>query len=440
MPGFGDAIEALQGSDTAAMNICSSIDLEIIRHALTLTGTQSIRRRKLPAEMVVWLIIGMALFTDSSIENIVSRLGLSLDGNVSKSSVFEAREKLGSAPISVLFEMLCRCWTERSRSDVFNKFCVYAIDGTFIRVPDSDDNYSAFGKPQSRRSEAGYPQVRMVAAIDTHSRLMYGANIGPIACSEANLSAPVLERLPDSSICLMDRGFQGNERFWSITSKKSDRHFVCRVKENAQFIAQQQLKDGSVIGVILTTGVARTKNPELPKQLPVRVIDYQIDKNQQVRLFTSLMDSATYPASNIVDLYHERWEVELCFKEIKNDLFEQRMALRSRKPDGVYQEMWGALIMYNLIRRKMFLVAAEHKTDAARISFHISSVLIYNFFSGHSADPALGRLPERLRKLSEEMWRLRLPPRRAHRRFPRAVKVPVGPYPRKLPKERQSRS
>lgn len=165
----------------------------------------------------MWLVIGMALFTINSIENVVNRLDLSLGGIVSKSSVFEARAKLGAAPIALLFSLLSRKWTEKSRTDCFAEHRVDALDGTNIRVPDSDENFQAFGKHYSPRGESGYPQIRMVAAVDTSSRLLCGANFGPLSHSEARLAEPVFASLPAGSICLMDRGCQGNERFWKIT-------------------------------------------------------------------------------------------------------------------------------------------------------------------------------------------------------------------------------
>lgn len=195
-----------------------------------------------------------------------------------------------------------------------------------------------------------------------------------------------------------------------------------------------------MIGFVQTTSAARRSTPGLPERISVRVIDYKIVRHPRVRLFTSLLDSKKYPSRKIVELYHERWEIELCFREIKVDLFERREAIRSRNSEGVHQETWGALIMYNLIRRRMFVVAKEHDGSAPQISFHIAAVLICNFFSGHSSDPAVGRILEPLRRLSDEIWRLRLPPRRAHRRFPRAVKLPVSSYPRKLPKPRKKGS
>ena len=436
MKAFGDAVTMLQQPTTDTSEIFSEIDESLINEALYLSGVQSIRRRKLPAEDVAWLVIGMSLFTDSSVENVATRLGISLGGSVSKSAVCQARDRLGADPMRRIFALLCDAWSSGNSTDMFSDFRLFAIDGAQLRVPDSDANFYEFGKNGSRNGITAYPKVRLVASLDVRTRLLADASFGPVKKQESEMSEEIFARLPDNSICLLDRGYQGNLRFWRIVDQGINRHFVCRVRAATRFIGTQPLPDGSVLGYIDTGSPSQRKDPNLPRRLPVRVVEYRVAGHEPVRIFTSLLDPFRFPGSAIANLYHQRWEVELAFKELKTDLLDRREALRSRKPEGVRQELWGALIMYNLIRRRMHSVAKAHGVSANRMSFHVSSILIYDFFLSHSNDPAIGRLPERIAKLSEEIWRLHLPPRRSHRSFPRVVKIKMSPYLRKRPKTR----
>lgn len=439
MTNFGHAVAMLQEPNTNTSQLFSDLDISLVGKALALSGAQSIRRRKLPAEDVAWLVIGMALFSDSSVDNVARRLGISLKGPAGKSSICQARDRLGSEPMRHIFHLLVEAWGTQSPSDAFSGFSLLAIDGAQLRVPDSDENYYEFGKNGSRNGVTAYPKVRFVASLDVRTRLLADAALGPVKRQESEMSEEIFSRLPDNSICLLDRGYQANMRFWKIVADGVNRHFVCRVRSGTQFVGTQPLADGSVLGYINTGSPSRRKDPKLPRRIPVRVVEYRVVGHEPVRIFTSLLDPCKFPGSAIAGLYHERWEVELAFKEFKADLLDRRETLRSRKPEGIRQELWGALIMYNLIRRRMQVVARAHGVSANRISFHVSSILIYDFFLAHCGDPALGRLPERLSKLSEEIWRLHLPPRRSHRAFPRAVKIKMSPYLRKRPKARSER-
>jgi hypothetical protein len=155
-------------------------------------------------------------------------------------------------------------------------------------------------------------------------------------------------------------------------------------------------------------------------------------------LLTSLLDAKKYPAREIVALYHERWELELGYDEMKTHMLNREEAIRSRTPAGVRQELWGVFLAYNMVRLEMARVAVEAKIEPTRISFIESLRLIRSEWEWLSvASP--GAIPKRLAALREAMKRYVLPPRRRERRFPRAVKIKMSAYPRKRPKVERSK-
>lgn len=165
--------------------------------------------------------------------------------------------------------------------------------------------------------------------------------------------------------------------------------------------------------------------------IDVRVIDYRVEGHETIRLFTSLLDDAAYPARDLVVLYYERWEMEVAFDELKTDMLNRKESLRSQSREGVEQEIWSMLLTYNLIRREMALTAQSNGAKPSVMSFKSSLLFIHDFFISHAGDPATGRLPERLRRLRDELWRYRLPPRRSERSAPRQVKIRMSAYPKK---------
>ncbi len=181
---------------------------------------------------------------------------------------------------------------------------------------------------------------------------------------------------------------------------------------------------------------ARVKNPELPKTVVVRVIQYQRKGFRPQRLMTSLVDAEQYPAKEIVEVYHERWEIELSYREVKTEMLEGSL-LRSKEPKRVCQEIWGLLIAYNLIRLEMQRVAKAANVSPLRISFVAACHLICNEWLW-CAFASPGSVPRHLLELAQQLSLFILPPRRS-RWYPRKVKSPYGRYPRKSPREKGKR-
>jgi len=180
-----------------------------IEMALTATGTATVRRRRLPEEEVIWVVLGMALFRDRRIEDVVSKLDLALPGGggtVARSSVAEARARLGSEPMKWLFERSASEWAHTSAAaHRWRGLSLYGIDGSRLRVPDTEENRAHFGGQSGRKgSESGYPMARVVALMVQRSHLLAGVWFGPYGGTHELAPAKELQKtVPDESLTVV---------------------------------------------------------------------------------------------------------------------------------------------------------------------------------------------------------------------------------------------
>lgn len=441
---LGQALRAVgEGERAECFELFSrTLDIEWVRRVLQTTGTASVRKRKLPAEAVVWLVIGMALLRDRSIDEVVRHLDLSLpDGaqrtRVSHSAVVQARTRLGGEPLAVLFEETAKHWATKTAEELrWRGLAVYGVDGTTLLVADTVDNEMAFGRPASGRTPGAYPQLRLVALMVLRAHVLASVVPGSYNTNEQVLAERLWATLPEDSVVVVDKGFISYRVFHSIQSSGRSRHWLCRAKKNLKWHVVRRLGPGDDLVEIPIHRSLRKAHPELPESLPARVVHYQRPGFRPQTLLTSLLDPVAFPAHEIIELYHERWELEIGFDEIKTHTLERCETLRSKASVGVLQELWGLAIAYNLVRLEMLRVAQHLRSPPARISFRHALMLVRNFLlSAWLASP--GVLPKRLDALHQEIALLLLPPRR-DRRYPREVKIKMSPYKKKSAPARTS--
>jgi hypothetical protein len=416
-----------------------AIDPDWVAEALEATGSATVRRRKLPAEQVLWVVIAMGLFRDRSIQEVIHHLDLVLParrggatgrGVVTSSAVVQARDRVGDAPLSALFEQTAARWAGASAdAHRWRGLSVYGVDGSALRVPDTPENEGAFGRPGSSRGSAAYPQLRLVVLMVLRSHLLAGVSLGPWSKGEVTLAEPLWARLPDRSLTILDRGFLAYALLHRLATSGSERHWLIRAKSNLTCKTLRRLGPKDQIVAISVSRQTRRAHPELPETLEVRAIRYQRKGFRPQMLLTSLLDSRAYPAAEIAELYHERWELELGFDEIKTHALEREEAMRSRAPERVRQELWGLAIAYNLVRLHMQHAAQRAAVPPTRISFRHALLLLRGFWQLTAWIASPGKLPRRLDDLHREIALLVLPPRRP-RRYPRAVKIKMTNYPR----------
>lgn len=416
----------------------SHIDHAWIEAALTATGTASMRRRRLPAEQVIWLVLGMALMRNRPIADVAARLELILpkangDTGCAPSALVQARARLGDEPMEWLFRHCARRWAHASaRTHAWRELALYAVDGTTHRVADSEVNRTHFGIPNGGEgNDGGYPVVRMTALMALRSHLIADAKIGPYTVSEQSLAECHWAEIPDDSLTIVDKYYQGAKYLVGLQRTGKNRNWLVRAKTSSSYRVIESLGVNDDLVEFNVSSVARTKDKTLPKTFVARAIKYQFaDSNGPQCIVTSLLDSERYPADELIAIYHERWEIELGYDEIKTHMLERQETIRSRTVEGVKQELWGILLAYNLVRLEMERAAAQVDIPPSRISFVTALRLIRDeWLWCVVASP--GSIPAKLQRMREHLLESVLPPRRSSRRYPRAVKVATSKYPKK---------
>lgn len=412
------------------------IDPAWVEAALAATGTATLRRRRLPADQVVWIVLGMGMFRDRPIEDVVSKLDLALPGSggtIARSSISQARERVGSEPVRWLFELCAETWSKASaRANRWRGLDLFGIDGTTVRVPDTPENREMFGGQSGRgESESGYPLVRVVALMVLRSHLLAACSFGPYSTGEVPYARKLLPSIPAKSLTILDRGFFGARLLLEIESA-DERHWLTRARSDLRVKrVVQRIGRGDEILEVAVSKHSLAQDPELPSTWRVRAIRYRRKGFKEQTLLTSLRDAKQYPAAEVVALYHERWELELGYDEIKTELLDREEAIRSKKPDGVKQELWGILLAYNLVRLEIERLAQDAAVEPTRISFVEALRLIRDEWEWLSVTSP-GAIPKRLEAMRRNLKRYVLPPRRA-RTFPRVVKLKMSNYDRKRP-------
>jgi hypothetical protein len=436
-----------QGSEASFSLFAQSLDPAWVEQALTATGTATLRRRKLPAEYVVWLVIGMAMLRDRSIAEVVRHLDLVMPTptgkrqHVSSGAVVQARDRLGAEPLAWLFHTTAAHWASASAEEHrWRGLAVLGVDGSTLRVPDSPENDAHFGRAGTSRGDAGaaYPQLRLVTLMVLRSHLLLDAAFGPYSHSEQSLAQHLWPQLPESSLVIVDRGFATYDNFQTLSDPTHQRYWLTRAKQGqrmAPLRVIQHLGPGDALVELRPSQATRKLHPTLPETLTVRAIQYQRQGFRAQTLLTSLLDPVAFPAAEIIALYHERWELELAYDELKTHTLEREEAsLRCKNPDRVSQELWGLAVAYNLVRLTMAQAARRAGVLPNEISYRHTLHFVRAFWiSAWLASP--GVLPKRLLALYDELPLLLLPPRR-NRAYPRAVKIKMSNYPRKRPRSR----
>ena len=177
---------------------------------------------------------------------------------------------------------------------------------------------------------------------------------------------------------------------------------------------------------------ARKADPNLPAFWEARAIETTNRHGKKRILLTCLMDAKAYPAREIVHQYEERWRIETRYREIKQDMLGSELTLRSGTPETVYQEIWGALLAYNLVRLEMAEVAGEAQVSPTQLSFTTALHYLRHEW-GWMAIEAPGKIPAHLLRLRNRLGDLLLQQKRG-RNCPRAVKSRSQKYPTRFVK------
>jgi hypothetical protein len=413
-------------------------DAQWLEKALAVTagaGEVKVRKRKLPREVALWLPIGMGLFRDRSIHEVIEHLDLVVDehagSGISAGAIPRARARVGSAPLVALFDLSADSWSRLYLdANRWRDLTLWAMDGTCLNLPDTEENAKAFGRADGR-SPSAFPQARVAALLNARTHILAGLCVGPYDQGELTLLEPLWDRIPDYSMTLVDRGLHSWWAFDRLSSRGTERHWMTRSRANLSAKLVKKLGRGDDLVEVTVSAKARKKHPDAPEKLLMRRVRVMRKGYQPMLLLTSALDPERYPASELRDVYAQRWEIELGYDEIKNHLLEGEVTLRSKTADGVKQEVFGIGIAYNLVRLELARVASELRVTPTRMSFRHAVGFIRGFMLSIWATSP-GAIPKRLGSLDRQVRLLLLPPRRA-RHCPRVVRRRDARYPVRRP-------
>nr|WP_308632490.1 IS4 family transposase [Massilia sp. YIM B02763] len=411
----------------------SLIDPAWIDEALRQTGTVSLRRRRLPAEHMVWLVIGLALFRNEPIWHIVQQLDLANGPTLNApapSAAVAGRERLGEAPMAWLFERLASCWTSGAvlEHGRFHGLRSYAVDGVVWSLPDTPANSEQFGRGSNANSNGAWPQLCAVCLMDTYTHLIRAAEFGDYGTGELSFARPLMHKVPDESLTIFDRAYFSAAFLLDWQHAGQQRHWLMRDRTGLRYEVVCQFTPDDCLVRMPISPQARKQRPDLPSHWQARLITCKVGGERR-QFLTSLCDAHRFPAREIAAHYVQRWEIELGFREIKQGMQKNATTLRSKLPALVRQEVWGTLIAYNLLRHEIAQMADEMHVPPQRLSFQWLALAITSALY-HWPLQTPGTFPKRLALLHQQACAYLLPERRT-RSYPRAVKQPRSKFPMK---------
>ncbi|TDR73348.1 IS4 family transposase [Paludibacterium purpuratum] len=351
---------------------------DLVNRVLDAHGCNSQRIRSFPAVAGVYYCMALNLYPEAAYEEVFAVVAQGLawaegkpsSTTVHKSSVSELRRKIGATPLRDLMHRACLPLARpQAHPDAFFAGCrVVAIDGSNFDIPDEVDNVAQFGYPGSRTGQAGYPQAQCAVLVECATHAILDANIGPYRAPEWELCLPLLASLKPGMLCLADRGFRGHAQWCAARASGAD--LLWRCASNQILPVLQPLADGSWLSALYPNDRARRRGVD---GVPVRIIEYTLPQHSgstaSYRLMTSLLDPESAPALSLAALYHERWQVESVFDELKTHLLRQRRVFRSKTPELVRQEFYGWVLAHYAVRWLMHQAASEYRQSHHALSF-----------------------------------------------------------------------
>src|SRR3954449_5973138 len=361
--------------------IAKALPLGEVRRVLAETGRAREGERDLPAHVMVYCAIALALYTTSGTREVLRCLLEGLrwlwgaeavrvagKGGISQARTPQARTRLGEAPLRRLYERLVRpVATAATKGAWYREWRLVSLDGSCLDVADTAENGAAFGRPGAGRGESAFPQVRFVALVENGTHVLFGARLGSFADGETTLARDALTALQAGMLGLADRQFFGHALWQGAAATGAD--LLWRVKRNLRLPREARLTDGSYLTTVYPSEKDRRHRTA---GVRVRVVEYRLegvaDAEPLYRLVTTILDPAAAPAAGPAALYHERWEIEGALAEPKTRLRGARMVLRSKTPELVRQEFRGLLLAHFAVRGLMHEAAlrAERTRTGSR--------------------------------------------------------------------------
>jgi Insertion element 4 transposase N-terminal/Transposase DDE domain len=374
--------------------LTTTIPAAMIDAVLAETGRQSRRQRRLPARLVVYYVIALALYAQASYGEVLRCLvegvrWLRLRGAdvalADKSAITRARVRLGAEPLKALFaRVACPLAAADTPGAWYRGRRLVGLDGTTIDLPDAPALEQRFGRPPASRGESGFPQLRLLTLTETGTHAVFAVAVDRYEASEVTLAPDLLRQLRPGMLCLADRAFVGFEPWRAATATGAD--LLWRLRKNQVLPCRERLPDGSYLSRLYASPKQRRHDED---GVAVRVVDYALDgvpgAEPLYRLVTTLLDPVEAPAVELAALYHERWESEGTFAELKVSLPGERLMLRSRRADLAEQELYGLLLAHLALRRLMHEASRQAGCDPDTLSFLHTVRIVRRHLPFHAA-------------------------------------------------------
>jgi hypothetical protein len=438
------SIEALAGGDVP----------ERVKDALMREAGPRPRACPLSRHFVFWLVLCLPLFRAESIGAILRRLLLGLRGRVpdlpldivGDDAVAHARRRLGSGPLQRFFEGLGR---SADRGAPFHGHRVLAIDGVHLSMPDTPENFGAFGRPSATRGSAAFPQLLVTGLLDARTRQLMDVTIAGATAPERPEAVTLLRSVQPGDLLLLDRGFLGLRLFLEIKGRRAE--LVCRAprsvnlhplrgqshaRRRGDYLAEMTLLVPLEPGDPAPPSKGTKPRTRKELKLRVRVLEYRVPGFERVRLVTTLLD-AEISRTELIALYHERWDFEIANDEAKVHLSGAPIGtppttLRSKTPENVRQEVYALLSLHSLIRRNMAAAAAAAGLDPVKLSF-VGALRILQQSSLLLSRALARQLPGFHRQMLGDLAASPIDRPRRPRRYPRVVKRKMSNFACKRP-------
>lgn len=397
--------------------------------ALAETGTVQARVRDLPSRVVVYLLLAAGLFAEVGYGQVWARMVAGLDGLAvaipTAGALAQARRRIGPAPLKALFGLLAGSAAGPATKGVYWRgLVVTAIDGTTMCCPDSTANLRVLRRGGGHHGGTGYPMIRLLALVACGTRTVLDATFGSTSVGETTYTRNLLPALHRGMIVLADRNFAAQNLIAEVAGTGAD--LLIRVKNGRRLPVCRRLPDGSYVSRI--------------GPVEVRVIRATVTtitsagRNSEAYTLVSTVLDPDCPATEIIGLYHQRWEIETSFLELKSTILGGRV-LRARTPGGVDQEIYALLVTYQALRIAITdATIARPDIDPDRASFSIALNTARDQLvaaAGVIADTATDLVGVIGRHVLDDL----LPTRRL-RTTPRVVKRAISNYVAKTAKSR----
>ncbi|MGI5134319.1 IS4 family transposase [Streptomyces sp. CA-106110] len=340
---------------------------ELVDEAVVAHGRRDKRPGALPVRTMVYFVLGLALFHQDSYDDVAENLVSAIPGMggavPNKSSFTRARQRLGPQVLETVFRKVAGPLAPDGLAGSFWRgMRLAAVDGFYLDAPDTAANRAAFGGQVAKDgSPLAFPQVRVVTLTEIGTHAVLDARVGGLVDSEQDLAVP-LAAAATGMLVIMDRGFVGVGVWRAFTGAGA--HVLIRAKTNNARTPVERLPDGTYLAEISQWVGGRKVHT-----VTVRVIEYQVNSGETIRLLTDLLDPDQAPAAELAALYHERWEAELSNRQLKTFQRGPQQVLRSAEPALVHQEVWAHLTVHHCLSRMIVDIAGQHRLDPDRISF-----------------------------------------------------------------------